>query len=184
MAGSGLPRHRGSQLSQSGWGARHPARANSPTAPSILLCTCMAPQGAAHRGGSAPGLPTGCWLGGCEPVPAQVDGACPKSSPRLFGPHTALPQKRRNVRAAPSARWAPAAVQGWATETVCSSQVAAEELERMAPTLAGRRGGVCHAGSHGQLLCGIWAPGPCSAHTGSLLGSELPPLLTPALASR
>lgn len=54
----------------------------------------------------------------------------------------------------------------------------------MAPTLAGTWGGVCRAGSHGQRLCGIWAPGPCSAHAGPLLSSEVPPLLTPALASR
>lgn len=69
-------------------------------------------------------------------------------------------------------------------ETGCSSQGEARELERMAPTLAGRWGGVCCASSHRQRLCGIWALGPCSAHAGSLLSTQVPSLLTPTLASR
>lgn len=113
----------------------------------------------ARRGGSPLGLPAGCWLGGRELARAQFAGACFKSSPRSFGPHAVLPHGRPNVRAAPSAGQAPAAVQGCAMETVRSSQGEAGELERTAPTLAGGGGGERHGGATGSACVGFGLQG-------------------------
>lgn len=133
------------------------------------------------EGSSPPGLLTGCWLQGRELTPAQFAGACCKSSLCLFGPHVVLPHGRPNLRAGPRTGQAPAAVRGCAMETGCSSQGEAGELERMAPALAGRWGGVSHAGSHRQHLLGCRAtlcPRRLSAQ------HPVPQLLAPTLAFR
>lgn len=44
----------------------------------------------------------------------------------------------------------------------------------MASTLAGRWGRVSRTDSHRQRWCRLWAPGPCSAHVGSVQHGGVP----------
>lgn len=84
------------------------------------------------------------------------------------------------MRAAPSTGQAPTMVQGCAMERDCSSKGEAGEDDTHLDLQVGWMPCWQPLAMPVQDL----SPGPCSAHAGSLLGSEVPPLLTPTLASR